>query len=286
MNCREFHTSITSAVDRCLSRDDETRFQEHARQCTPCRTEYENELVTKLLVRNRVRMVQAPPALCRAIAARIRREDDAQPLGSALSSSRLTRRLVVGGGLALGAASVAVVLLLVVRTPPLPLNVRNTVQADVIGQSLANYQAMLAGAITPQVVSDRPDRVRAFFDGKTQFPVMVPTLRECTLVGGVLNDYAGAPLAHVVYRHGDKLLYVYQACWETVQRGETLQLGDHVRRELVRTGWFTEGHPDGRTVALWTEGRTLCAAVSSMTSDELQACLGARAAPPDGPGNR
>ena len=285
MNCREFHTAITAAVDHCLSRDDETRFQKHAQQCAPCRAEYENEHLTKLLIRNRVRLVQAPPALCGSIAERLRDEDRDAALSSPVSSSRHRRTLALGGWVALGVAS-ALAVLVVFRLWPGQDRAQDDLRVEVIGHSLENYQAMLTGAIRPQVVSDRPDRVRAFFDGKTEFPVTVPSLRECTLIGGVLNESGGVTLAYVVYRHGDKLLCVYQACWETVQRGERLQLADRARQELVRTGWFTEAQPGGHTIALWTEGRTLCAAVSSMTGDELRDCLSALRVPPEGSGTR
>ena len=48
--------------------------------------------------------------------------------------------------------------------------------------------------------------------------VLVPQIRECTLVGGVLNEASpGIPLAHVVYTDQDnRLLYMYQACWDNI----------------------------------------------------------------------
>ena len=56
---------------------------------------------------------------------------------------------------------------------------------NVLLQSMENYRAVLAGNITPQVASSDPASVRKLFEGATTFPVHVPRLRHCTLIGGV-----------------------------------------------------------------------------------------------------
>jgi hypothetical protein len=144
---------------------------------------------------------------------------------------------------------------------------------NVLRQSMDNYRAVLAGSITPQIASSDPASVMKLFEGVTTFPVHIPKLRQCTLVGGVLNAYEGTPLAHVVYQHGEKLIYMYQACWTTVQEGKNLMVPDEVKESLRKTGWYTATLENGQTMALWVRGRTLCAAVSEVSSEELIACL-------------
>jgi hypothetical protein len=145
--------------------------------------------------------------------------------------------------------------------------------SDIERQSASNYEAVLSGTIVPQVVSDRPENVRTFFRGKTGFPVFIPAMKECTLVGGSINDYHGMRLAHVLYKHGLQYIYLYQACRESVMKGDTLHISREARNDLDRTGWHCCTAPDGAAIVLWVRGRTLCAAVAPMNSEHLMAHL-------------
>jgi hypothetical protein len=142
-----------------------------------------------------------------------------------------------------------------------------------VRQSASNYEAVLKGEIVPQVVSDRPEYVRAYFKGKTGFPVFIPAMKECTLVGGTVNEYHGMRLAHVVYKHGLQFIYLYQACRESVMKGDTLHLSREAKNDLERTGWHCCTAPDGAAIVLWVRGRTICAAVAPMNSGHLMAHL-------------
>jgi len=144
---------------------------------------------------------------------------------------------------------------------------------DIIVQSISNYHAVLKGEFVPQVKSDKPEQVRTFFDGKTEFPVFIPVMKECTLIGGVVNDFHGMHLAHVVYKHGQQTIYLYQACRESVMKGDKLNLSPEVKTDLERTGWHCCTAPDGAAIVLWARGNTLCAAVSAMNGDHLMAHL-------------
>ena len=98
-------------------------------------------------------------------------------------------------------------------------------------------------------------------------------MKDCILVGGVVNEYGGDKLAHVVYSRDNNVVYMCQACWERVQNGGKLNLPDEVKAELLRTGWYSRTLPDGGSVVLWTKGKTLCSAVARMSKEDLIACL-------------
>jgi hypothetical protein len=134
---------------------------------------------------------------------------------------------------------------------------------------MRTYDALITGDMRPQIVSEIPERVKAFFEGKTEYPVLVPVMRECRLVGGVLNTFHGTTLAHVVYRHGDQTIYLAQACKETVMRGDQLRLSPEVREKLESTGWFRETTPSGASIVVWTRGGTVCAAIARLHCDHL-----------------
>jgi len=144
---------------------------------------------------------------------------------------------------------------------------------DIVRQSVAEYEAVVQGHVVPQVVSDRPDNVRTYFQGKTGFPVYVPAMRECTLIGGGVAVYRGMRLARVLYRHGRQFIVLYQACRASVMEGDTLSLSCRARSDLDRTGWHCCTAPDGAAIVLWARGRTLCAAVAPMNGEHLMAHL-------------
>lgn len=250
-------------------------FDEHARLCPPCRREYESELSTKELVHNRVHMVAVPLILYRSITEKLQR-----PLKGSRSVQTLSARLFQSPLIrpAIAFVLTAIVVILVVRPTEPPRGIPFLTAAgyapnNVVHQSVENYHKVLRGEITPQLVSSQNSEVQNFFSGKTDFPVEVPVMRQCTLVGAVVNQHEGVGLAHVVYRTGNDIIYLYQACWQTVQRGEKLELAPEIGTELTKGGWYLSGEPGGDAIVLWKSGPTLCIAVSHMKSDHLLECL-------------
>lgn len=249
----------------------------HADACPPCRGEFEAESFTKSLVCGRLRMVCTPSHVMEAVTDRLRAEA-AAPAGALRVRWRsLSRSVYFRPALLFAAACAAVIILL--RTGDMTApdggapSRASLFPGDVIQQSLTNYRAVVNGSILPEIRSSEEKRVLDFFTGKTEFPVMVPRMRSCELVGGVLNEYAGVKLAHVVYRHDREVVYVYQVCWEEVQRGERVNLPAGIRDHLRATGWYSSAQPDGYAIVLWTTGRTLCSAVARMPREELLACM-------------
>jgi len=144
---------------------------------------------------------------------------------------------------------------------------------DLIGQSVENFNAVMKGDMKPQILSDSPEHLRTYFEGKTEFPVFVPAMKECTLVGGVIDDYHGLRVAHVMYKHGAQTIYLSQTCCETVMKREPSVISAEVKSDLTRTGWYRRTTPGGAAVVLWARGNTLCAAVAEMQEEHLMAHL-------------
>ncbi len=274
VNCREFSHCITPAVDGRLSGKDQALFDEHARLCPPCRHDYEEERSLAALIRARIQPAKVPDGVLASILACTLQSEGRLPSGSGRSIAGVFRRPRVVPVLA-GLLSLAVLIILFSRhAPPVGAEAAGFVSGnDIVRQSASNYEAVLKGTIVPQVMSDCPENVRSFFRGKTGFPVFIPAMKECTLVGGSINDYHGMRLAHVLYKHGLQYIYLYQACRESVMNGDTLHVSREVRSDLDRTGWHCCTAPDGAAVVLWVRGRTLCVAVAPMNSEHLMAHL-------------
>jgi hypothetical protein len=281
VNCREFVDQITPAVDNMLPPSELERFLSHASACARCRELFEAERGIVSLVHARLPQVSAPRQLMSRITSDIEtvvRSERAGFLGSLLHSIYFRPAL----GLGLGLAGVAFLLM---RTPTqhraseqiaqtippavAPAPVKKPADADIVRQSMKHYDRVVKGTIAPQVVSNLPERVRSYFAGRTEFPVLVPTMKECTLVGGVIDDAYGERMAHLMYRHGNDTIAMTQTARESVMHGERLSLSDSARAQLERKGWYREDTPDGRTVLVWVRGGTICAAVTRREDDAV-----------------
>jgi hypothetical protein len=270
VNCKEFQELISAAVDLQLTDGELAAFKDHSAKCSPCRFEFEAETATKLVVQSRARRVRTPPHIALQIVEQLRRERFGE------RTSWLTEflgRPLVKPAFGFALAFVAVLLLLRGSTNNGPVTQAGFGSNDVVLQSLMNYCAVVDGEIKPQLASSEPAKLANFFAGITDYSVHLPKMRDCRLVGGVQNEFAGTKLAHIMYQHDNDIVYIYQACWSTVMKGEKLCLSDEAKDELIRTGWFSATQPDGRTVVLWKKGRALCAAVARMNKEDLIACL-------------
>jgi len=272
VNCREFSHCITPAVDGRLTGKNLELFKEHARLCPSCRHDFEDERSLASLIRSRLRPARVPECVLASILAGTRDSNapGATPVSGLFARALHSRRAAPVLAFVL---SFAVIVFTLSRhaTPEGAESAGFVSGGDVVRQSASNYEAVLKGEIVPQVVSDRQENVRTYFQGKTSFPVFIPAMKECTLVGGVVNEYHGMRLAHVLYRHGFQLIYLCQVCRESVMKGDTLHLSREATNDLNRTGWHCCTAPGGVAVVLWIKGGTLCAAVSPMNSEHLMA---------------
>jgi anti-sigma factor RsiW len=271
VKCEEFQDLIAAAVDRYLPGQEREMFEEHARRCPPCRSEYEAELSTKQLIRKRARMIVVPADLQQSILHQLEQKDGASRSVRQLWL-KVTHAPLVRPAIALGFTALVALLITSSANSPRQIPLLTTAgfgPNNVIHQSIENFHKILRGDISPQIVSSERSTVENFFSGRTGFPVMVPSMKECTLLGGVLNDHNGTPLAHVVYRAGDDIIYLYQACWETVQKGDVLEIAPEARTELITSGWYSSTSLESDALVLWKSDRTLCVAVSHMQREKL-----------------
>jgi anti-sigma factor RsiW len=279
VTCGEFQELIAGAVDRCLHTEDQRAFDRHAGACPSCRAEYDAERSTKDLLRRRTRMASLPAGLHASILETLAREN--RPIAR---SGPLGHRFLPP----IVAVVATAALLLVLTRLPEETGPGGSVAAagfapnNVLFQSTTNFHRFLRGEIAPEVTSSDAGSLHSFFAGRTEFPVAVPTMLGCALLGAVLNEHEGTPVAHLVYRSGDTLVYLFQTCWKTVQQGKRFAILPSVQEELLRTGWHMEEAGDGDAVVMHATERTLCIAIARMTPERL-ASLIRSADTPEGP---
>lgn len=264
MNCREVHEYVGDILDREVSREQREEFFSHVKACITCRNDYEIESLARGLVRSKLTRIRTPSHVAQTVL-------DSLPLTSGSS----WRETLFGSRILAPAltAGIAAILLFFFFSGP-PDNVSHTSENDIIRQSLDNFALIQAGELRPSMVACYPEVIVGYFqEQNANFAVSVFSDDSCEWYGAIANTYNGVNLAHIVYKRGDDLLYVYEVRKGEALQGSVLSLPGAAKKSLAETGWYTDPQHEECGVILWTVNETLCAAVSTMKKDRLLAFL-------------
>lgn len=271
LNCREVQELAGDALDRNLSADRKSDFFAHLNACLPCRNEYEIELLAKNVVQQTLKHVATPSAVSQSISQLVHNQIEATVQSRSWLSRLFTWRFLAP---TLAASVLVLAFILIV-----PRNVSNSQYAhtaanDIINQSLNNFSLVQSGELKPSMIACYSDVIVGYFQRQNvQFAVSVLSDDSCDWYGAVANTYDGVNLAHIVYKRGGDLLYVYEVRKAEALEGSVLSLPAAAKESLIRTGWYTDPQHEECNVVLWTVNETLCAAVSTMKKDRLLAFL-------------
>lgn len=271
MNCREIQELTGDALDRNLSGDRKFDFLAHIKVCPPCRNEYEIELLAKNVVGRTLKHLPTPQAVSQAILRLVRNEGEAPRFSW---FSRLFSWRFLAPALGLGILLIALTVILVTPNDSSNKAYLHTAENDIINQSLHNFALVQSGQLKPSMIACYSDVIVGYFQKQNvEFAVSVVSDDSCDWYGAVANTYDGVNVAHIVYKPGDELLYVFEVKKTDALEGSVLSLPAAARESLARTGWYTDPQHEECNVVLWTVNETLCAAVSTMKKDRLLAFL-------------
>ena len=262
MECKNYQELITATIDGEISTEDKLVLDAHLKTCANCRAEFAAESSLKNLVKARIRMVPTPSPLLARISAGL---TESEQMGGGSLMGRL--RSWLNRPLVRPALAILVTALLVY------IFTNRSKQVDILQESNLIFEQVLNGSFPLQEASGEPAILKSFFAGKTGFPVFIPEMMDCKLLGGVLNDHPGGALAHVLYDHHAQKIYLYQTSWANVLKGDGATVTPDVREELLRASWCSRVSPQGHTIVLARKGETLVAAVSDLKRDDLLMCL-------------
>lgn len=274
MDCREVKEHISSAVDNRLEGRIKSDFDTHITLCSLCRNEFELERLTKRFVQKTLLRSRPSPELSARIISRLESPavEETQPAAGGWLT-RLWSVPRVKPAFAVGVLAVLAFLLFV----SLPLNVRHLHTSpndnNVIHQSFNNYDAVIAGTLKPEIASNDYAEVKSYFTQRVNYNVRVPRMDKCKLMGGLVSNYQGKDLAHVVYKYDDQVVYLYQVDMATALEGKTLTIPANAMDELLKTGWYVETPHPNCSLVMWVIDNTLCTAVADIDKSQLIAYL-------------
>jgi hypothetical protein len=267
-DCQKTQNLIVDAVDERLSENEKALFDDHIQVCPGCRNEYELDVITKNFIRHRLKREKTPADVVTLIKQEIESEAKAQSRNTGVIVSFIRSPWMKAAVVAF----ILVVAAFYMYIGRSSLYESGDLANDLMAQSVENYSRVLNGSIQPDKISNNVHELRDFFDGRVDFPVALKPMKDCDWVGAVMSRHEGVPLAHLVYKVPQGIIYVYQANWKEVKEGKRIHLPKSAIASLGQTGWFADGSNEGYSVVLWLYGEdTICAAVASMDVQSLSA---------------
>lgn len=176
-SCTTPFVSLSAYVDAELAPDSELEFRRHLDSCPRCRDLVDMLMAMKESVAATAEVHPVPHSLRERVAALDR-------------PASTPRRWV--GGIALVASACVLVLAVYAWRAAAP---RATLESGVVEALVADHVHFRQAADAPQVRSDDPAEVGAWFEGKLPFRVALPRLRNASLVGGRLCSLWGQKVA-------------------------------------------------------------------------------------------
>ena len=270
MNCNDVSELIPSVLDGELRADERIAVEQHLNACPRCHKELELHSMTKRLIQQRLHRIPAPPELVNQIFTSL--AGDSVPERSTpfrdLVPFRITWKPIAAFA---GVLAVFVILLLLPssKTPRSHAGFVAPIDDDIIHQTYDNYDKFLTGSMLPQISSNDSFDVQQFFTQKVDFKVNVPKMNRCKLVGGSVSHHRTAPVAHVVYKYGDQMIYLYQVKLQDVLDGNALILPGDVKEELMQNCSYIRNHQPDCTMIIRIMDSTVCCFVADVPREQM-----------------
>lgn len=142
---------------------------------------------------------------------------------------------------------------------------------NMIVQASNNFGSILAGKLTPQIVTSNKEKVTAFFnENGVKYQTVIPSVEGCTLLGGVVSDDKGEKLAHHIYADPDgKLIYVFQADEAHFKENGLLTVSDELWEEIEQHKVYFSRKGD-YSLAIFKNGSNISTIVSNQQLNQLQ----------------
>lgn len=263
--------ACSAMADGHLSSAEATRLQHEMVQDESLRAEYETVNAVRTMLRERADRLRMPvPA---DVEQSIR-----MAIAAELSQSRVSREHWLDSvidavidylrkpAIAVGVAAVALVAVVwfALDRPAA------TAPFRLYEASYANFQDIVGGTLELGKRTSDPSELASFFrDQGVTYDVFFPTL-DATLEGGVVSEHHGQRYAHLVYRAGDHLIYIFEVDEPSID-GNVIAMASDVADDLQHSRWHWEERAGVGTMFVWESNNIVCSAVSDLRTQDLSA---------------
>jgi anti-sigma factor (TIGR02949 family) len=290
VDCKESLSLLSAAVDEELEEPQRTAFFEHLAVCPDCKAEYELELMTKRMVKQRLKKVKAPKSLVDAIrkqSASTQRLNITRFATTQLCTHDpqwkmfLVRKFFLNETVNLKVNTLFAVLLGIIVLGMLTLgsfmkdrrpfvisdtftNLEDT-KVNIYDLTLASFQKLNPNKPFELVTTD--EKVIAnYLTAKLGEAAFVPKVQDFTVKSARLAAFGGMNVGEILYKHNstNHIVCIYVA--KSSETGLACNIPDDVMAYISQDGknFHQEACPNGHHVLVWKWGGTLYTAVSDV----------------------
>lgn len=253
--------SLKNEIKHLIDTDDEFRF------------EYQVQSLVKRIAKEKYKRTSAPEHLRIRILNQIAPEQKiAKPQQEASFWAGLFSKPAFSFATAI-IIVISVVLILFNRTPQQPPVIAEDklTPDNMFYQAENNFEAIIQGKLSPQLVADNPEQIKSFFESSgVKYTTLVPTFAEWSLLGAVVSEDKGEKFAHHVYtgKKGE-IVYVFQVDESYLKSHDIISLDENLLQYLEQGNCYVKTEND-KVLLFKKIDHNICAIVSNAPTQEVQ----------------
>lgn len=273
MDNTELKYFITALVDGELVSEDKIAEAKSLIASRPeFKQEYEILLFTKSLVQKKCKFHSIPDKAKQKIIRKIKPVENQIPKSFQFLKHIFSKPAVaVSGALAL----VLIASIIILKQSPKPeindLAIEQVGSNNMFVQAASNFDNILYGKLTPQLMTDNPENVRNFFSANgVKYATLIPQIKNWNILGAVVSEGYGEKFAHHVYANAEgKLVYLYQVDTSYVNKCEAVKLSNHLMEYIAKGNCYIYTSADCITLMKKMDNN-ICAIVSNASQSEIE----------------
>ncbi len=276
LDSRENKYLITSLIDGELTDESMIREIKALIESDPeLKKEYELHRFIKSLVHNNCKFRSSPEKLKRKILRKIKWIGNPLPQPFQFLRDIFSQpSIAVSGAFAL---ILIVVTLLVNQTSKnkfLDLASEQLGSENMFVQAAANFENILCGKLSPQILTDSPETIKKFFIANgVKYATLIPQIENWKLIGGVVSEAHGEKLAHHVYTNSKgQIIYLFQVDKSCLKKNKSIKLSQNLLSYLDEGKCYCSTKNNCTTLMKKIDDN-ICAIVSDIPQNEIENLL-------------
>jgi hypothetical protein len=234
--------------------------------------EYEIIRFTKTLVQSKCTFHSCPEKLKRRIVNKIKPVERSLPKPLQFLQDIFSKpAFAIPGALALILVAVILVLNQSSKNEMPDLASEQYGSENMFVQASSNFNSILAGKLTPQIVTDDADNIKKFFTANgVKYSAHIPKCEQWKILGAVVSEAGGEKFAHHVYANDKgKLVYLFQVDESYLNKSEVIKLSEHMMKYLDEGNCYITVKND-QTTLMKKMDNNICAIVSNASKTEIE----------------
>jgi hypothetical protein len=302
MNCEHSYELLTASVDNELVAEAQQQLDAHLSECSHCAKLYEIELATKQLLRTMLPPLKTPWKVRADIIEKIRIEAGTEAARRPSFFQSLWKpAFAFGGALAVVFLTLAYFfnsekppqqladtksvspsaqesktdkIPVAVATEPNPTEKpkpkpRKKSLPPILNESMTDFDLFLQGKKKPEKFTSHRKELEQYLAARVNFPVRLPEMSDCELIGGVVSQFQNEQIAQVMYSHRGHNVALFQTTFNSFDDLNLSFLPESAQTILKKGNWYIDDSDSNCCITMWIDKTVLYYAVSNADKKEI-----------------